>query len=67
MEAMINVKDLNFNYGSGELQRQVLNRINLTIHTGEIVLMTGPSGSGKTTFLTIIGALRQASEAAPSR
>ncbi|MGZ8161599.1 MAG: ATP-binding cassette domain-containing protein [Methylobacter sp.] len=62
MEAMINVKDLNFSYGSGELQNRVLNRINLTIHTGEIVLMTGPSGSGKTTLLTIIGGLRQAAE-----
>jgi putative ABC transport system ATP-binding protein len=62
MEAMINVEDLNFSYGRGELQNRVLNRINLTIHTGEIVLMTGPSGSGKTTLLTIIGGLRQASE-----
>ncbi|MGZ8165966.1 MAG: ATP-binding cassette domain-containing protein [Methylobacter sp.] len=62
MEAMINVKDLNFSYGSGELQNRVLNRINLTMHTGEIVLMTGPSGSGKTTLLTIIGGLRQAAE-----
>jgi putative ABC transport system ATP-binding protein len=62
MEAMIKVKDLNFSYGSGELQRRVLNWINLTIYTGEIVLMTGPSGSGKTTLLTIIGGLRQASE-----
>jgi putative ABC transport system ATP-binding protein len=62
MEAMINVKDLNFSYGRGELQNRVLNRINLTIHTGEIVLMTGPSGSGKTTLLTIIGGLRQAAE-----
>ncbi|CAA9892445.1 ABC transporter [Candidatus Methylobacter favarea] len=62
MTAMINVKDLNFSYGSGELQLQVLKRVNLTIYSGEIVLMTGPSGSGKTTLLTIIGGLRQAAE-----
>ncbi|MDP2904552.1 MAG: ATP-binding cassette domain-containing protein [Methylovulum sp.] len=62
MAAMINVQNLNFSYGSGELQRQVLKQVNLTIDTGEIVIMTGPSGSGKTTLLTIIGGLRQAGE-----
>ncbi|MDD5578516.1 MAG: ATP-binding cassette domain-containing protein [Methylobacter sp.] len=62
MEAMISVQDLNFSYGSGELQNRVLKRINLTICRGEIVIMTGPSGSGKTTLLTIIGGLRQAAD-----
>ena len=60
MGAMINVQNLDFSYGSGELKNQVLKKISLTINAGEIVIMTGPSGSGKTTLLTIIGGLRQA-------
>jgi putative ABC transport system ATP-binding protein len=62
MDKMIEVNDLSFSFGSGELKNTVLKDVDLTIHAGEIVIMTGPSGSGKTTFLTIIGALRQATE-----
>lgn len=62
MQPVIDVKDLNYSYGSGELKRQVLKSVNMTINQGEIVIMTGPSGSGKTTLLTIIGALRAAQE-----
>ncbi|MDP2178624.1 ATP-binding cassette domain-containing protein [Methylicorpusculum sp.] len=62
MDKMIEVNDLSFSFGSGELKNTVLKNVDLTIHAGEIVIMTGPSGSGKTTFLTIIGALRQATE-----
>jgi len=61
MPAII-TKNLSFSYGQGELKRQVLNNVNLTIERGEIVIMTGPSGSGKTTLLTILGGLRAASE-----
>lgn len=60
METVIDVKDLEFSYGSGRLERKVLKGIDLSISHGEIVIMTGPSGSGKTTFLTIIGGLRRA-------
>lgn len=62
MEHVIDVRNLNFSYGSGELKRQVLHDVNLQLEEGEIVIMTGPSGSGKTTLLTIIGALRVAYE-----
>ncbi len=60
MSALIDVRNLDFSFGSGELTQPVLKNVNIVIHKGEIVLMTGPSGSGKTTFLTIIGGLRQA-------
>ena len=60
MAIVIDVQGLNFSFGSGALTQPVLKNITISIHTGEIVLMTGPSGSGKTTFLTIIGGLRQA-------
>lgn len=56
----VQIRDLDFYYGEGDLQKQVLYGINLDINPGEIVIMTGPSGSGKTTLLTLIGALRTA-------
>lgn len=59
---VIDVKHLNFGFGTGELYRQLLKDINLTLKAGEITILTGPSGSGKTTLLTIIGALRAAEE-----
>ncbi|MEA5422981.1 DevA family ABC transporter ATP-binding protein [Synechococcus sp. CCY9202] len=49
-------------YGSGAMERQVLQGIDLEIHPGEVVLLTGPSGCGKTTLLTLVGALRQVQE-----
>ncbi len=58
MDTIINVQNLSFSFGSGELRNQVLKDVNLQIKKGEIVILTGPSGSGKTTLLTIIGALR---------
>ncbi len=61
MPGLIDVRSLDFSFGSGELTQPVLKNVTISIDKGEIVLMTGPSGSGKTTFLTIIGGLRQAS------
>ena len=61
MSALIDVRNLDFSFGSGELTQPVLKNVTISIKKGEVVLMTGPSGSGKTTFLTIIGGLRQAS------
>lgn len=61
MSIVIDVDHLSFSFGSGALTQPVLKDITISIHKGEIVLITGPSGSGKTTFLTIIGGLRQAS------
>lgn len=58
--AVISITQLNHSFGSGELKKQVLHNITLTIKAGEIVIMTGPSGSGKTTLLTLMGGLRSA-------
>ena len=52
-------KELCFSFGTGELRKQILFDVNLTVVPGEIVLLTGPSGSGKTTLLTLIGGLRR--------
>lgn len=62
MPILIDVHNLSFNFGNGELMQPVLKNVTLSIYKGEIVIMTGPSGSGKSTFLTIIGGLRQAFE-----
>jgi putative ABC transport system ATP-binding protein len=53
------VRGLDHWFGSGATRRQVLQGVDLTIRSGEVVLLTGPSGCGKTTLLTLIGALRQ--------
>ncbi len=47
-------------YGSGELRKQILCDVDVSVRAGEIVIVTGPSGSGKSTLLTLIGALRSA-------
>jgi putative ABC transport system ATP-binding protein len=57
---VISIQNLDHYFGSGQLRKQVLFNINLTINAGEIVIMTGPSGSGKTTLLTLVGGLRSA-------
>lgn len=56
--APVELHDVSFAYGEGELRRTVLREVDLRIDAGEIVLLTGPSGSGKTTLLTLVGALR---------
>ncbi|CAN1210725.1 DevA family ABC transporter ATP-binding protein [Tumidithrix helvetica PCC 7403] len=58
LQPSVQVSNLNYYFGEGELKKQVLFNINLDLYPGQIVIMTGPSGSGKTTLLTLIGALR---------
>ncbi|CEJ43263.1 ABC exporter ATP-binding subunit, DevA family [Umezakia ovalisporum] len=58
MVPVISIQNLDHYFGGGQLSKQVLFNINLTINAGEIVIMTGPSGSGKTTLLTLVGGLR---------
>jgi putative ABC transport system ATP-binding protein len=61
-QPVIQIKNLSHYFGTGNLRKQILFDINLTIQPGEIVLMTGPSGSGKTTLLTLMGCLRSIQE-----
>ncbi|MEO0457416.1 MAG: ATP-binding cassette domain-containing protein [Cyanobacteria bacterium P01_A01_bin.114] len=58
----VEIRNLNFSFGAGDLCKQVLFDISLDLPQGQIVILTGPSGSGKTTLLTLIGALRTLQE-----
>jgi len=49
-------------YQQGENQVVALSDVSLSVDKGEFIAVVGPSGSGKSTFLSIAGALLQASE-----
>jgi putative ABC transport system ATP-binding protein len=49
-------------YGAGEAGFLALDRVDLEVRQGELVLLMGPSGSGKTTLLSILGCLIRATE-----
>ena len=54
---MLELVDINKTYSTTAEAVCVLDRINLTIESGESVSFMGPSGSGKTTLLNLIGGL----------
>lgn len=59
--ALVEVRDLVKEYGSGETATRVLKGLDLTLSRGELVALLGPSGSGKSTLLTILGTLMRPS------
>ena len=64
MAPMIEVRDLTKTYGTGEAAIRALDRVDLDVQAGELVLLTGPSGSGKTTLLSILGCILTPTEGA---
>lgn len=59
-EPLITVAHLDHSFEEAGASKPVLRDVNLSVHPGEIVILTGPSGSGKTTLLTMLGGLRAA-------
>mgnify|MGYP000594914030 CR=1 FL=1 len=52
---MITVENLDVVFGRGTpLQKQALNRVNLTIDTGSFVTVIGSNGAGKSTLLGVL-------------
>ena len=58
IKQIVNINHLDYFFGQGILKKQILFDINLTLNSGEVVILKGPSGSGKTTLLTLMGGLR---------
>lgn len=57
---MINAREINKFYGSGESRFQVLKNISLTIEDGDFAVILGASGSGKSTLLNVLSGLERA-------
>jgi len=55
--SLIEIKELQKSYESGDERVMALNDIDVTVERGEFVSVMGPSGSGKSTLLTILGGL----------
>ena len=56
-ERKIQIVDLRKSYPSGSTELHVLNGIDITVETGDIVSIIGDSGVGKSTLLNLLGAL----------
>ncbi len=54
---VIEARDLNLVFQTGDGPVHALKDVNLSVHKGEFVSFIGPSGCGKTTFLRAIAAL----------
>src|ERR1700726_3336305 len=48
--------------GEGAGKVQALKGVDLTLRSGELVLLMGPSGSGKTTLLSVLGCILSPNE-----
>lgn len=55
----LELRDLSVTVTDGPEERTILDRVSLSIATGEALVVTGSSGSGKSTLLSVAGLLRQ--------
>ena len=54
---ILETKDLQKIYGSGENEVRALDGVSISVEEGEFVAVVGTSGSGKSTLLNMIGGL----------
>jgi putative ABC transport system ATP-binding protein len=57
MQSLIELRNVEKEYGQGEARLRILKGINLKVKKSEISAIMGPSGSGKSTMLSILGCL----------
>jgi putative ABC transport system ATP-binding protein len=55
--AIIEITNVTKCYDTGSSQVRALQGINLSIHSGEMIIFSGKSGCGKTTLLNLVGGL----------
>ena len=56
---LISLRNVTKNFGTGQMQVQVLKGVNLDVREGEFLVILGESGCGKSTMLNIIGGMDQ--------
>ena len=56
-DVAVGVREVTKTYAQGEAAMRALDRVDLDVARGELVLLMGPSGSGKTTLLSIMGCI----------
>ena len=60
MSPVLSVRSLSKAFLDGEVQRAVLQDLNLDLASGEVLALMGPSGSGKSTLLNLLAGLLRA-------
>ena len=55
LQPIIRTEHINHDYKLGKTKISALKDIDLSINTGDFIVIAGPSGSGKTTLLNLIG------------
>lgn len=57
MQTLVDLKNVSKVFTQGKVQFNALHDVNLSIQTGEFVVLRGVSGSGKSTLLNVMGGL----------